>query len=274
MLNLLEEWGLSPENAEKAIDYGIKGAIAIGILFLTFIVAGFVSRWTVRLLEKVRIEITLRKFAGKLVRWFVVILGFLACTKVFGVQLTGLATIFGASILAIGMALQGTLGNFAAGVMLLIFRPYKVNDLVVVEGQTGIIDEIGIFTTSMNSLENKRIIIPNGKAFGGIIENIGFNNYLRADISVGVDYTADIDKTRSILDKAAASVKRSVSDPYQIFLKGLGDSAVDWEVRVPAKPEEFWDVYQATIRAVKMELDSAGIGIPFPQRDVHLFNKN
>ena len=144
---------------------------------------------------------------------------------------------------------------------------------MVVEGQTGTIDEIGIFTTNMNSLENKRIIIPNGKAFGGIIENIGFNKYLRADVNVGVDYTADIDKVRSILDKAASSVKRSVSDPHQIFLSDLGDSSVNWQVRVPAAPSEYWDVYQATIRAVKMEPDQAGIGIPFPQRDVHHYNQ-
>lgn len=273
MLNL-EELGLSPDMASKAVDYAVKIGGAIAVLFVAWIVAGFAASLVKKALVKAKIDITLQKFAGKLVRWMVILLGFLACLSIFGIETTSFAAVFGASVLAIGMALQGTLGAFASGVMLIIFRPYKVGDLVVVEGQTGIIDEIGIFTTNMNTLDNKRVIIPNDKAFGGIIENIGFNSYLRADISVGVDYTADIDKTRSILDKAAASVKRSVSEPYQIFLKGLGDSAVDWEVRVPASPAEYWDVYQATIRAVKMELDSAGIGIPFPQRDVHLYNKN
>ncbi len=273
-MEFLQQYGLSEEMAKSIFNYAIQGAQALVVLFIGFIVAGWVSGMVTKALAKAKFDITLSKFAAKLARWIVLAVVFVSCLGIFGIKTTSFAAIIAASTLAIGMSLQGTLGHFAAGVMLLIFRPYKVGDLVVVEGQTGIIDEIGIFTTNMNSLENKRIIIPNGKAFGGIIENIGFNKYLRADIDVGVDYTADIDKTRAVLEKAAASVKRSVSGPHQIFLSGLGDSAVNWQVRVPASPAEFWDVYQATIRAVKVELDQAGIGIPFPQRDVHLFNKN
>lgn len=226
-MQFLEQYGLSPEMAGKVVGYAIQAAQAIAVIFVGLIVASWVSSMVTKGLAKAKFDVTLSKFAAKLARWLVLLAVAMVCMGIFGIEMTSFAAIIAASTLAIGMSLQGTLGHFAAGVMLLIFRPYKVGDLVVVEGQTGFIDEIGIFTTEMNSLDNKRIIIPNGKAFGGIVENIGFNKYLRADINVGVDYTADIDKTRQVLEKAAASVKRSVSDPYQIFLSDLGDSSVN-----------------------------------------------
>ena len=273
-MEFLEQYGLSEDMAGKVIDYGVKAAGALAVLFVGWIIAGFVSRMVIKGLAKAKFDVTLSRFAARLAKWTVLLLVVLACLSMFGIETTSFAAVIAAASLAIGMSLQGTLGNFAAGVMLLIFRPYKIGDLIKVEGQTGIIHEIGIFTTEMNTLGNRRVIIPNGKAFGGIIENVSYNKHIRADIDVGVEYTADIDKTRAVLEKAAKSVKRTETEPFQIFLSGLGDSSVNWQVRVPASPIEYWDVYQATIRAVKMELDQAGIGIPFPQRDVHLFNKN
>lgn len=195
----------------------------------------------------------------------------LACLSVFGVETTSFAAVLGSAGIAIGLALQGTLGNFASGIMLLMFRPFQVGDVVTIGGVTGKVNEIELFTTTLDTFDNRRFIIPNGSVFGSTIENISFHPQRRADVDVGVSYSADIDRTREILSQVAQNIPGILYNPEPaVLLLDLGDSSVNWSVRVWAPADQFFDVKQATTRAVKLALDDAGIGIPFPQMDVHV----
>jgi len=199
------------------------------------------------------------------------VLALVTALSLFGFEMTSFAAVLGASVLAIGLAFQGTLSNLAAGVMLLIFRPFKVGDVVEIGGESGTVFEIDLFNTAIDSFQNQRIILPNSGVFGSTITNITYHPYRRADVNVGVSYDADLDRTREVLEQAAAAVEGKRDDPAPaVVLLGLGDSSVNWVVRVWADGPVFWDVYQATVRSVKQHLDEAGLSIPFPQMDVHL----
>jgi small conductance mechanosensitive channel len=201
----------------------------------------------------------------------IVVMAVVICLGQFGINTTSLAAVIGAAGLAIGLALQGSLTNIAAGVMLLIFRPFKVGDMIVANGQLAKVDEIELFFTRVDTPDNRRLIIPNSALFGTTVENITFHPHRRADIPVGVSYSADIDKTRKALERAVELTVGGLKDPApMVFLKGFGASSVDWEVRVFAPAAEFGNVRQSLVRAIKIALDEAGISIPFPQMDVHL----
>ncbi len=254
-----------------AKEYGGPVLIALATLTVGWIVAGWVGSLTFRALRRAKIDETLAKFLTKFARWGVLLLVLLACLSVFGVETTSFAAVIGSAGIAIGLAFQGTLSNFAAGIMLLMFRPFHVADVINVAGHLGKVDEISLFTTTLDTFDNRRIIVPNGQVFGSTIENVTYHPHRRADVAVGVSYAADIDKTRDVLMQAARSVPGGLSDPEPaIWLSDLGDSAVNWSVRVWAKSDDFGDVKQATIRAVKNALDDAGIEIPFPQMDIRL----
>ncbi len=256
---------------ELAFKHGVDIVKVLVLLLVAWIVAGWTRRIVQRSLERINFDVTLTRFLASTSRWLVLLLAVLACLGVFGVETTSFAAVIGAAGIAIGLAFQGTLSNFAAGVMLLIFRPFKVGDSVTTAGQTGKINSIELFTTSLDTFDNRRFIIPNSSIFGAVIENISHHTKRRADVDVGVDYAADIDRTRDVLTQAAANVPGGLDDPAPVVvLLGLGASSVDWSVRVWANASEFLDVKQATVRAVKLALDEAGIGIPYPQMDVHL----
>lgn len=249
------------------------GPRVIGVLFALFVAwvfAGWVQRTIVRRLSK-RLDVSLVKFFASLARYGIIIGAVVGCLGVFGIQTASFAAVIAAGGLAIGLAFQGTLSNFAAGIMLLVFRPFKVGDVVRIDSNVGSVEEIELFTTAMNTPDNRRIIIPNSKVFGNTIENLTAQDRRRVDVAVGVEYSADIDEVRAVLEKVAAGIPNALEEPPpQVFLEALGGSSVDWQVRIWATPDEYWDVYQATIRGVKLALDEAGIGIPFPQQDVHL----
>jgi small conductance mechanosensitive channel len=182
-------------------------------------------------MAKAQIDETLTRFVGHLVRWLVILLAVLACLGVFGVQTTSFAAVIGAAGLAVGLAFQGTLSNFAAGVMLLVFRPFSVGDVVNAAGVLGKVQAIELFTVAIDTFDNRRIIIPNSSVFGSTIENVSYHPIRRADVDVGTDYTADIDQTRELLLAAAKSVEGGLEDPApDVFLAGLGASSVDWSV--------------------------------------------
>lgn len=254
-----------------AAKYATSAIGALLVLFVAWILAGIVSRFTGRSLERARIDVTLVRFFKRLVYWLVLILGLLACLSLFGIETTSFAAVLGSIGLAIGLALQGTLGNFASGIMLLAFRPFRVGDVVNLADHTGKVFAIDLFTTSIDTFDNRRIIIPNGAIFDSTIENITYHPQRRVEIAVGVDYSADIDTTRELLTQAAFSVPAGLKDPEpQVVLNQLGASSVDWQIRVWANGDDFSTVKQGLIRAVKMTLDEANIGIPYPQMDVHL----
>ena len=260
---------------EKAGNYLIEtgpGAIkVIAVVIAALIVASIVGRIVRRILERVKVDATLSRFFGQIARWGVLIAAGILCLEYYDIETTSFAAILAALTLAIGLAFQGSLGNLASGLMLLIFRPFKVGDVVKIGGELGKVEQIDLFTTLLDTFDNRRIILPNGTVFGATIENITHHPTRRVDIAVGVEYSADIDKTREVLTKAADSVAMKLTDPApQIILLSLGNSSIDWQVRVWCKTEDFWGVWEAATRAVKNGLADANISIPFPQMDVHL----
>ncbi len=252
-------------------DVGWPLTKAVILIIAMFLIAGWAKRLVTGACSKAKIDITLAKFFGNMLRWGVLLLGGLAILKTFGVDTTSFAAVVAAMGFALGMALSGTLGNFAAGVMLLIFRPFKVGDVVSAGGTTGKIEEVGMFCTTFDTPDNRRIIVPNGGIYGSTIENISHHETRRVDVAVGTDYSADLDTTREVLTAAATAVAgRLASEPPVIYLSELGGSSIDWSVRVWANAPDYWAVREQLTRDIKIALDDAGIGIPYPQRDVHI----
>jgi small conductance mechanosensitive channel len=194
---------------------------------------------------------------------------------VFGVPVASFAAILAAVGFAVGLALQGTLSNFASGVMLLLFRPFKAGDVVNAAGITAKVVAIDLFTTQFDTFDNRRIIVPNGSIFGSTIENVSFHPIRRADLAIGVSYDADLRQTREVLQRVADSVEGRLPDDEapaapQVYLTGLGASSVDYAVRVWTTSADLWTVKERLAVDAKNALDAAGIGIPYPQMDVHL----
>jgi len=250
--------------------YAIRLVGVIVLLIVAWIVAGWLRRLTRSGLQRANLDVTLQKFFANFVRYVVLVVAILACLGIFGVETTSFAALIAAAGLAVGLAFQGSLSNFSSGVMLLTFRPFKVGDLVNVADQLGIVNEIDLFTTAIDTLDNRRVIIPNSAIFGTTIENLTHHNLRRVDVSVGTEYRADLDRVRSVLEKVIENEPSRVPDRNSfVFLAELGESSINWQLRVWCKTEEYWDVWQRVTRAAKYALDEAGIGIPFPQRDVH-----
>jgi len=257
--------------APLLVSLGGKLLAALILLWIGLRVAARLGGGITSKLEARKFDLSLARFFGQLARWGVVLGVVLACLSVFGIETTSFAAVIGAAGLAIGLAFQGTLGNFAAGVMLLVFRPFKVGDFVKVGGTVGKVQEVGLFTTTFDTLDNRRIVVPNGGVAGETIENITHHPKRRVDVDVGASYDADIPETRAGLARAIERVSaRLEGEPHQVFLKGLGGSSVDWQVRVWCRTEDYWGVWEATVEAIKKELDDANIGIPYPQMDVHM----
>lgn len=265
------DW-LTPENITLMVqEYLIPAVTALLLLFVVFIAAGWAKRIVKRGLEKTKVDVTLTKFFSNMARYAVLIVGFIAVLGRVGIETASFAAVLAAAGFAIGMAFQGTLSNFSAGIMLLFFRPFKVGDLVNVNGVVGVVDEIELFTTNLNTPDNRRIIVPNSSIFGNTIENMTYHELRRVDVSVGTDYSANLDQTRKVIEAACETVAgRTESKGVEAYLVSLGDSAIDWEARVWCDSTEYLAIKDDLTKAVKNGLDAAGIGIPFPQRDIHI----
>lgn len=257
------------------LDYGPRVLGSLLLLIAAWIFASWVRRAMVRSLLRTRLDVMLVKFTGNVTRWVIVIFALITSAGTLGINTTGFAAALAAASFAVGFALQGNLGNLASGVLLMIFRPFKIGDVVNIAGHVAVVDGIDLFTTYMDTPDNRRIIVPNGQIFGGVIENITHHPRRRADVNVGVAYSCDLDRTRQVLEEAAAGVVRTtagaLADPAPaVLLVDLGPSSVNWTVRVWAESKAFFPVRQATVAAVKKALDAAGLPIPFPQMDVYL----
>ena len=250
----------------------VPAAVAIVAIIALYFVAKLFSRWTANAVCK-RVDETLGKFAGRLVYYGLMTLGSLSVLSVAGISVAGAATILAAAGFAIGLAFQGTLSNFSSGILLLVFRPFKVGDNVVVSGVTGKVNEIDLFTTTIDTADNRRLILPNSSIAGTTIENITFHNHRRVDVLVGVAYKADIDKTRAVLQDAVESLNELLEPGddrgYKILLTNLGASSVDWTVRFWTNKATYWDVREQLLVRIKQRLDASGIQIPFPQMQLH-----
>ncbi|MEA5486629.1 mechanosensitive ion channel family protein [Pseudanabaena sp. CCNP1317] len=255
-----------------AEQYGIPTVKALLIFLAAIIISSWASRTIRKALLRTKFDITLSKFLANAARWGILIFALLAILSVFGIQTASFAVVIGAMGLAIGLAFQGTLSNFASGIMLLVFRPFKVGDVVNAAGVFGKVDEIELFFTTIDTLDNRRLIVPNTKLFGDTIENFTYHTKRRADINVGVAYGADIDETRRALERAVQRVeKRLKDDDHMVWLDSFGDSAINWQVRVWVPTADWAPARQEVIQRIKESLDDAKITIPFPQRDVYLF---
>lgn len=250
------------------------------IAFVLILVAGhYVAKW-VRAqirgsLDRPTVDRTLTRFASNFAYYALFLLALFAALETLGVETASFVAVLAATGFAIGLALQGTLSNFAAGILLLLFRPLDVGDYVEVADETGYVHDIQLFFTRITTRDNRLVVIPNDDIFGSNIHNIFANEIVRVDCDVGTDYPADIDATREVLLDAARSVEDRVEDEgEQAALLGLGDSAINWQVRIWAKREDYFRLRQELIRAVKYALDDAEIGIPYPQRDVHVDELN
>jgi len=253
---------------------GMPVAKALILILLVLIVAGWIKGMATKACRKANVEETLARFLGNMTRYLVLLVGGVAILGTLGIEVTSFAAILAAVGFAIGMAMSGMLGNIAAGVMLLFFRPFKVGDVANAGGTTGKVIEIGLFTTTFDTHDNRRIIVPNGAIFGGTIENVSFHDTRRVDVEVGTDYGADIDKTREILMATAKACENVLPDPGPgIVLAGLGGSSIDWSIRVWVNAADYWGVKDQLTRDVKYALDNADIGIPYPQMDVHIDGK-
>jgi small conductance mechanosensitive channel len=264
---------IAARGLDMLIDYTPRVLGVLILLSVGWIIAGWVRRAINRMFANSKVDLTLVKFLANASRWIILVLSILACLGTFGLNVTSFATVLGAAGLAIALGFQGSLSNLAAGIMLMVFRPFKIGDVVVIAGQLGVVDGIDLFTTYLDTPDNRRIVLPNSQIFGNIIENITYHPRRRTDVKVGVVYAADIDRTREVLEDAAKRVVESVpgalaEPPPQVILIDLGASSVNWEVRVWAESKQFFPVRQGSTTMVKKALDTAGIGIPFPQMDV------
>lgn len=252
-------------------EYGLRVVGALVFLLVAMYLAGAAARAMRRALERTHVETTLALFLSSLARVVVIVMAVLTCMSIVGIPITSFAAMLGAGGLAVGLALQGSLSNIAAGAALSITRPFRVGDAVVVAGQRGIVDEIGLFTTILNTIDSRRIIIPNGQIFGTIIENTTHHPVRRVQVIVGVAFSADIDRTRGVLLEAVRAVPGRVEDPApQVILSGLSDSAVTWELNLWSRGEDMIAAREALVSETKRALDAAGIEVSIPQRVVYL----
>lgn len=243
----------------------------IVILAVTWVVSGWAKRLLEGRFQASGFDDTLGKFFAKAAKIAIVVLGTITAVGAVGVQMTSFAALVGAAGLAIGLSLQGSLAHLASGVMLLIFRPFKVGDVITVAGHTGSVTEIDLFVTKLDTGAKRRIILPNGAVFGSTMVNISHHEAIRADVNVGVDYGADVTQVRKVLLEAAGTVEGIVTDPApSVVLTELGDSAVSWQVRVWCAPGDYWGVLERATETTKLALDKANIGIPYPTMDVNL----
>jgi small conductance mechanosensitive channel len=252
--------------------YGLRVVAAIVIFIVGRWVALGVAKLIKRIMIKSNVDKTLVTFVRNLS--YIALLAFvvIAALNQLGIQTASFIAVLGAAGLAIGLALQGSLGNFAAGVLMIIFKPFKVGDFIEGAGVAGTVEKIEIFTTQLKSPDNKTIIVPNGKMTGDNITNFTVKGTRRVDFVFGIGYEDDIDKARSIIKEIIDKDERVMKEPEpMIVVSELADSSVNLTVRAWTSAQDYWSFYFDTTENVKKQFDSQGVNIPFPQRDVHLY---
>lgn len=252
------------------IPWGINIVMALAIFIIGRIVVGILTSVAKKLMLKAKVDNLLVNFISSIVKTILLLFVVIASLNQLGVDTTSLIALVGAAGLAIGLALQGTLQNLASGVMLIIFRPFKDGDFIEAAGVSGVVEEIGIFTTTMRSGDNREIIVPNGEIFGGTITNLSARETRRVDMVFGIGYDDDIKKAKEIIQNILDADERVLKDPAPLIAVGeLADSSVNFNVRPWCKTGDYWAVYADTHENIKLTFDEQGISIPYPQMDVH-----
>ncbi len=241
------------------MQYGAPVLWSCMIVAVAFFASSWARRLVVNACERAEIEPTLARFFAKLTRWAILLIAATFVLNKFGFETASFSVLIGAVGLAVSLAFQGTLSNFASGIMLMIFRPYKIGDSIVAAGQSGAVYEIDLFSTTLDTVDNKRIFIPNSAIFGAVITNVSFHERRRVDVIVTLHHSADIDQTRIALTEAAARVPAKLADKPDVVLLELTSAGLIWQIQVWSAAGEFLAVRQATMREVKVALDAAGI---------------
>lgn len=265
---------LQDKGVDLGIDFGIKIATALAI----FLIGKFLIRLLVsglsRLMRKQEVDRTLETFICNLVRISLMAVVVIAAIGALGVETTSFIAIFGAAGLAVGLALQGSLSNFASGVLIVLFRPYRVGDFVEAAGIAGSVEQVQILTTILKTGDNKQIIVPNSQIMDSIITNYSANPTRRVDMVVGVSYDDDLDKVRRTIEDLIAAEGRILAEPAPtIAVSALADSSVNFVVRPWVNSSDYWGVMFDMTEAIKKRFDKEGISFPYPQTDVHLYKQ-
>jgi small conductance mechanosensitive channel len=268
------------QEAEIAIDFvngylipwGIKALVAVAI----FIIGRMVAKWVTRVLESMlrrgNMDDMLVNFLGNIAYALLLVFVVLAALDQLGVNTTSALAVLGAAGLAVGLALQSSLSNFAAGVMLIIFRPFKTGDFVEAGGVSGVVETISVFSTTMRTGDNKEVIVPNGQIYGSTIINYSARDTRRIDMVFGIGYDDDIRQAKDIILAEMSKDERILKDPTAtVAVAELGDNSVNLNVRPWVASGDYWPVRAALLENVKLAFDAAGISIPYPQRDMHIY---
>lgn len=256
------------------VPWGIKIALALVIFYVGRMAVAVIVRVFDKFMTGRGTDEILVKFLRSILRWVLLLFVVIAALSQLGIDTTSLVALLGAAGLAIGLSLQSSLSNFAAGVMLIIFRPFTKGDFVEAGGATGSVEKISILTTTMTTPDNKEVIIPNSAVFSNNITNFSARPTRRVDMVFGVSYDDDIRKAKKLLEEIVAADERVLAEPAPVVAVGaLADSSVNFLVRPWVKSEDYWAVFWGTTEAVKLKFDEAGISIPYPQMDVH-FDKS
>lgn len=273
---------MSNEDIQNLIEqiFAVLATYALNVIgVLAIIIIGFIAAgWARRTLERAlgrsgRIDPTIVRFFGSLLRYAIIAFVVIAALQRFGVEATSLVALHAAAGLAIGLALQGTLSNVAAGVMLLMFRPFKIGDFITAGGQTGTVKEVGLFTTEMATGDNVKIIVPNGQIWGKAIQNFSANPTRRVDLMIGIDYGDNIDTAMATINRVIGEESRALKDPESVVaVAELADSSVNIVVRVWVNTGDYRGVRWDLTKKLKEQLEADGISIPFPQQVVHHVN--
>ncbi|MDQ8182677.1 mechanosensitive ion channel domain-containing protein [Pelagicoccus sp. SDUM812005] len=254
--------------------YGLSILAAIVIFVVGRFIANLATKGLRGVMERRNIDPSLVGFATGLTHALLMTFVIIAALSRIGIQTTSLVAIIGAAGLAVGLALQGSLSNFAAGVLIIIFKPYRVGDYVVASGAEGVVEDIGIFTTTVVTLDHRTQIIPNSVATSGVIENYTTKGIRRLDIVPGVSYGDDIRKVKKVLEEIIAAEPRVLAEPKPfVGVAEMADSSVNFAFRPWVKVEDYWDLFFQFNEQIKIRFDEEDITIPFPQRDVHLFQQ-
>jgi len=257
---------------ELTVVYVPKLVLALIVLLIGLWVIKGVTRVTVKSIEKTSVDRTLIPFIRTLVSWGLKALLLISVASMVGIATTSFIAVLGAASLAIGLALQGSLANFAGGVLILLFKPYTVGDLIEAQGHLGVVKEVQIFNTILLSIDNKRIIMPNGAMSNGSVQNYSAEETRRVDLVIGIAYESDVPKAKDILMNILNEEKLVLSDPAPVVaVSELADSSVNLVVRPWCKSDAYWDVHFSIVEKAKAALEANGISIPFPQRDVHMY---
>ncbi|WP_035387153.1 mechanosensitive ion channel family protein [Ferrimonas senticii] len=262
---------LMAQAPELAITYGTKLLLAVVIFIIGRWAAGLLANLSRKLMNKRKLDSTVVGFIGNIVYALVLVVTLIAVLGQLGVQTASLVAVVGAAGLAVGLALQGSLSNFASGVLLVAFRPARAGDYIEAAGVAGTVEEINIFSTTLVTPDNKRITCPNSAIMNGVIVNYSAKDTRRVDLTIGVSYDSDLATVKEVLAKVVAANELVLKDPeVTIEVGALGASSVDFVVRPWCRSGDYWTVFFGLQAAIKLELDKAGIVIPYPQMDLHV----